>query len=99
MRERDPNWYETSKNFSIFRSQVYNSKYCPAHTNTWKNRYKKECSNLLLRDSNKLCGVQIGIVEVVYLNDFIIFLGVRYCTNFRYFAVHVSDLSATCSQL
>ena len=46
-----------------------------------------------LRDSNKLCGVQIGIVEVVYLNDFIIFLGVRYCTNFRYFAV--SDLSAS----
>ena len=47
-----------------------------------------------LRDSNKLCGVQIGIVEVVYLNDWVLFfLGVRFLTNFRFFSA--SDLSAS----
>ena len=46
------------------RSNIVHSK--PIHEKTGTRR------NALLRDSSKLCGLQIGIVEVVYLNDCII---------------------------
>ena len=76
------NWLKPvtpKKNFSIIRSIIQNNVHStPIHEKTGTRRNALICTphSLLelpdLRDSNKLCGVQIGIVEVVYLNDCII---------------------------
>ena len=58
--------------------KIINVNSTPVHEKTGTRRNALICTphSLLelpdLRDSNKLCGVQIGIVEVVYLNDCII---------------------------
>ena len=59
----------------IIQNNVHSS---PIHEKTGTRRNALICRphSLLelpdLRDSNKLCGVQIGIVEVIYLNDLFI---------------------------
>ena len=65
--------------FSDLKSIIQNNVHStPIHEKTGTRRNALICTphSLLelpdLRDSNKLCGVQIGIVEVVYLNDLFI---------------------------
>ena len=67
--------------FSDLKSIIQNNVHStPTHektgTSTRRNALICTPHSLLelpdLRDSNKLCGVQIGIVEVVYLNDLFI---------------------------
>ena len=70
--------------FSDLKSIIQNNVHStPIHEKTGTRRNALICRphSLLelpdLCDSSKLCGLQIGIVEVVYSNDYIIFLGVR----------------------